>query len=61
MGLDKELGDIRPGKLADVVLLNGDPLARISDVRRVSLVIKDGIVYRPNELDREIGVAPLAP
>ncbi len=39
------LGSIEPGKLADMVIVSGDPLARISDVLNVSTVIKDGAVY----------------
>jgi imidazolonepropionase-like amidohydrolase len=49
---------VRPGKLADVVLIDGDPSARIADVRRTALTVKDGVVYRPAELHRELGVRP---
>jgi imidazolonepropionase-like amidohydrolase len=58
MGMDKELGLVRPGKLADVVLIDGDPLRDISEVRRVALTIKDGVLYDPAELNRELGIAP---
>jgi imidazolonepropionase-like amidohydrolase len=57
MRLDQELGTIEPGKLADLVLLDGDPAADISAVRNTVLVVKDGIVYRPSELYGELGVA----
>jgi imidazolonepropionase-like amidohydrolase len=56
---DGELGTIAPGKLADVVLVDGDPTARISDVRRTRLVVKDGVVYEPDRLYAAIGVAPI--
>jgi hypothetical protein len=55
---DAELGSIRPAKLADMVLVDGDPAARISDVRKVVMTVKDGVVYDPAELDRELGVRP---
>ena len=44
---DKELGSIAPGKLADMVLVDGDPAKRIGDLRRTALVIKDGAIYEP--------------
>jgi hypothetical protein len=45
-----DLGAIRPGRLADLVLVDGDPAARISDVRKVVLTVKDGVIYDPAEL-----------
>jgi imidazolonepropionase-like amidohydrolase len=42
LGLSERLGTIEPGKLADLVVLDGDPLADISAVRQVHLVIQDG-------------------
>jgi imidazolonepropionase-like amidohydrolase len=58
MGMERDLGTVRPGKLADVALIDGDPLRRISDVRRTLVTVKDGVVYRPAELYRELGVRP---
>ena len=58
MGMDKDLGLVRPAKLADLVLIDGDPVKDISDVRKVALTIKDGMIYDPAEIDRELGVAP---
>ena len=55
---DGELGSIAPGKLADLILVEGDPTRRISDIRRVSLVVKDGAVYDPAALYKAIGVRP---
>src|SRR5260370_10304128 len=39
---DDQLGSVAPGKLADLVIIDGDPATNISDVRRVITVIKDG-------------------
>lgn len=55
---DRELGSITPGKLADLILVEGDPARRIGDIRRVSLVVKDGAVYDPAPLYKSIGVRP---
>jgi cytosine/adenosine deaminase-related metal-dependent hydrolase len=58
MKRDGELGSITPGKLADLVLIDGDPTQRIGDIRRASLVVKDGNVYKPEALYKSIGVRP---
>jgi amidohydrolase family protein len=41
---EKDLGTIEPGKLADLITVNGDPLANIKNTRNVDLVIQDGKV-----------------
>jgi Amidohydrolase family len=56
MKRDGQLGSIAPGKLADLILVEGDPTRRIADIRRVSLVVKDGNVYDPAALYKSIGV-----
>jgi imidazolonepropionase-like amidohydrolase len=58
MSLDKDLGSIAPGKLADLILIDGNPAANISDIRRTTLVVKDGVLYNPAELYTELGVTP---
>ena len=58
MKREGELGSIKPGKLADLVLIDGDPTKRMSDIRRTSLVIKDGNIYEPSALYKSIGVQP---
>ena len=57
MKLDADLGSIAPGKLADLTLVDGDPLTNISDIRKTALVVKDGAIYKPAELDAALGVA----
>jgi imidazolonepropionase-like amidohydrolase len=44
-----ELGQIKKGFLADLVIVNGNPVEQINNLRKVKFVMKDGIVYR-NEL-----------
>lgn len=53
---EKDLGTIEPGKLADFILVDGDPTANISDIRRISRVVKDGKVFEPAAIYRELGV-----
>ncbi len=58
MSMDKDLGSITPGKLADLTLVDGDPTKNISDIRKTTVVVKDGVLYYPNELYTELGVIP---
>jgi imidazolonepropionase-like amidohydrolase len=58
MKKDGELGSIAPGKLADLMLIDGNPAANISDVRKTALVMKDGVLYKPAELYAELGIQP---
>lgn len=46
----EHLGSIAAGNLADLVLVRGNPSARISDVRTVELVFKDGVAFDPRAL-----------
>jgi imidazolonepropionase-like amidohydrolase len=55
MRLDAESGTIQPGKRADLVLVEGNPLANISDIRRVSKVITEGRMYDSKELGHTVG------
>lgn len=55
-GYGDQLGSIEEGKLADLILIDGNPLEQISDIRRVVLTIKDGKIYNPENLYRSIGV-----
>ena len=56
MKRDNELGSIVPGKLADMILVNGDPTTNISDIRKIDTVIKGGAVMYPKELYPAMGV-----
>jgi imidazolonepropionase-like amidohydrolase len=58
MKRDQELGSIAQGKLADMIMVDGDPTTNISDIRKVKLVVKDGVVYKAEDLYRAIGVQP---
>jgi Tol biopolymer transport system component/imidazolonepropionase-like amidohydrolase len=50
LGAGADLGTIEPGKVADLVVITGDPLADIKSTRQVSTVIKNGHVIEMNTL-----------
>jgi imidazolonepropionase-like amidohydrolase len=45
LGQQAKIGSIAPGKNADLVVINGDPTTKISDIENVEIVFKDGIGY----------------
>lgn len=51
LGLADSVGTIAPGKVADLVLLDADPLANISNTRRISAVVLRGRLFRRSDLD----------
>jgi imidazolonepropionase-like amidohydrolase len=55
---ERDLGSIAPGKLADFVLVDGDPTRQISDVRRTALVGRGGTLYTPSAIYQAIGIRP---
>jgi imidazolonepropionase-like amidohydrolase len=50
LGVEREVGSIAPGKLADLTVVEGNPSADITAVRNVRWVFKDGIGYDPAKL-----------
>jgi imidazolonepropionase-like amidohydrolase len=44
--MDRQVGTIEPGKFADIVAVEGDPLADIDALQRVRFVMKGGQVYK---------------
>ena len=56
MHKDRDFGSITGGKYADMILVNGDPTQKISDIRHVDTVIKNGNVYRPSEMYPAFGI-----
>jgi imidazolonepropionase-like amidohydrolase len=58
MGMEKESGTIEAGKRADVILVDGNPLENISDIRKVSAVFAAGKMYQPAALWSAVGFKP---
>ena len=46
LGQSEHLGSVKPGKLADLVAVQGDPLRDISVLERVQFVMNGGVVYK---------------
>ena len=46
LGWSDRIGSIEPGKHADLVAVRGDPLTDITELERVSFVMKDGVVFK---------------
>ncbi|MDZ4348417.1 MAG: amidohydrolase family protein [Xanthomonadaceae bacterium] len=55
IGLDREFGSIEPGKKADLVLLDGNPLDDIRDTDNTALVMVDGRLFDVGDDMAEIG------
>ena len=53
MRMGDKIGSIAPGYEADIIALDGDPLKDITAVRRVSFVMKGGVVYKAQNLRTE--------
>jgi len=54
VGREKEQGTLAPGKVADLVVLDGDPLVDVRNLRRVAHVVKSGRVIDLERLRRRI-------
>jgi imidazolonepropionase-like amidohydrolase len=50
LGVDKDLGSVEAGKIADLVVVRGNPAATAADIRNVTIVFKDGVGYDSSKL-----------
>ena len=57
-GANKDRGVIAAGKLADMILVEGDPLKNIRDLDKLMTVIKSGAVYDPAAIEKALGITP---
>jgi imidazolonepropionase-like amidohydrolase len=46
LGMQDQLGQLRPGMLADIIAVPGDPTRNIEAIRSVTFVMKNGVVYK---------------
>jgi imidazolonepropionase-like amidohydrolase len=46
LGLSNQIGAVKPGLLADIIAVRGNPLTNISATQQVVFVMKEGVVYR---------------
>jgi imidazolonepropionase-like amidohydrolase len=50
LGVDDELGSIEVGKIADIIVIKGDPLSDIKSTRNIKFIMKEGVYYDPEIL-----------
>lgn len=58
MNLDKEVGTVEAGKRADLILIEGNPLESISNLRNVRWVVAAGRLYKTADLWQSVGFKP---
>jgi hypothetical protein len=58
MKQDAQSGSIAKGKVADMFVVDGDPLARIDDLRKVVTSMRGGVVFPAAKLYESVGVRP---
>ncbi|HEX4384077.1 MAG TPA: amidohydrolase family protein, partial [Myxococcales bacterium] len=58
MKVDVKTGSIAKGKVADLLVVDGDPLANISDISKSVMTFEAGVRYPSKELYETVGVAP---
>ncbi|MGB5138487.1 MAG: amidohydrolase family protein, partial [Candidatus Zixiibacteriota bacterium] len=52
IGLDNELGSIQPGLLADIIVIDGDPLSDLRQSENIQYVMINGRLYDANTLEQ---------
>ena len=60
IGVEDELGTVKPGMLADFIYLDGDPLENVQKLNNVETVVLNGKVVVDKRLDMAVGLPALA-
>jgi imidazolonepropionase-like amidohydrolase len=60
LGASDRVGSIQKGRLADVIAVNGDPLKDITEMQRVTFVMKGGVVHKGGATAKAAGSEPAA-
>jgi hypothetical protein len=58
MKVERKTGTIAAGKAADLVVVDGDPLANIADVRKTVTTVRGGVVYRAKDAFEAVDIRP---
>jgi hypothetical protein len=61
MKMDRKIGSISPGKMADLVIVDGDPLAKIDDLGNVVSTLRGGVLFASAPLYAAVGVTAKKP
>ena len=56
-----DIGAIAPGRYADLLVIDGDPMRDITRMRRIATVFKGGVSYDPRAILKELPVNPNCP
>jgi imidazolonepropionase-like amidohydrolase len=60
LGQSEDLGSIEKGKYADFFLVPGDPTENLKELRRIRMVVANGVIYFPEEIYPWFGIRPFA-
>jgi len=60
VGNASNTGSIAEGKDADLILIDGDPIKNIGDIRKASLVIQGDRAFQPEKIYQSLGIKPFA-
>src|ERR1700748_3727778 len=60
MGANKDSGGIAADKLADMILVDGDPTKNMRDLDKTTTVIKGGQIYDPAAIEKALGITSAA-
>ena len=62
LGMDDDIGSLEAGKLADLVIIDANPLDDIRNTDRISQIMLNGRLYRAGDLSEQVtGTATLRP